>query len=259
MGLSFNECMTDSLWNPSPNCPTLFALLMPRQLLTHEPVQPHISRLLPVFFPSFGGFIMLSNGRFVTYGVSNRATWPTFMYINQSRLAREPKSLNNFRPTLERFGACLCGKHFACRFTTCSCLKQDYAAMEGDEDPCKPLAAKTTPNMIPQKVARRRFIIRQNSVRHFRSGRKFVFIAHFYLQILTSFRSTRGINFGRKQTQSSARRPLLDFASLLPLRLVMLAFALRGVQLTRFKKYANPSSSIISKVILHHSLYQTEH
>ncbi|KAL6825186.1 hypothetical protein V8C40DRAFT_287656 [Trichoderma camerunense] len=41
---------------------------------------------------------------------------------------------------------------------------------EGDEDPCKPLAAKATPKMIPQKVARRRFIIRQNSVRRFGLG-----------------------------------------------------------------------------------------
>ncbi|KAJ4858217.1 core histone h2A/H2B/H3/H4 domain-containing protein [Trichoderma breve] len=43
---------------------------------------------------------------------------------------------------------------------------------EGDEDLCKPLAAKATPKMIPQKAARRRFIIRQNSVRRFGPGTK---------------------------------------------------------------------------------------
>ncbi|PKK55031.1 hypothetical protein CI102_331 [Trichoderma harzianum] len=42
---------------------------------------------------------------------------------------------------------------------------------EGDEDPCKPLAATATRKVILQKVARRRFTIRQNSVRRFRAGR----------------------------------------------------------------------------------------
>ncbi|KAL7798802.1 hypothetical protein V8C43DRAFT_303284 [Trichoderma afarasin] len=43
---------------------------------------------------------------------------------------------------------------------------------EGDEDLCKPLATKVTPKVIPQKVTRRRFIIRQNSVRRFGPGTK---------------------------------------------------------------------------------------
>ncbi|KAM6484676.1 hypothetical protein HDV62DRAFT_404463 [Trichoderma sp. SZMC 28011] len=41
---------------------------------------------------------------------------------------------------------------------------------EGDEGLCKPLATKATRKMILQKVARRRFTIRQNSVRRFRAG-----------------------------------------------------------------------------------------
>ncbi|KAL6822807.1 hypothetical protein J3E69DRAFT_381943 [Trichoderma sp. SZMC 28015] len=42
--------------------------------------------------------------------------------------------------------------------------------MEGDENPCKPLAAKETRKMIPQKVARWQFAIRRNARPRLRSG-----------------------------------------------------------------------------------------
>lgn len=54
--------------------------------------------------------------------------------------------------------------------------------MEGDEDPCKPLAAKETRKMTSQKIARWQFAIRRNARRRLRSGCKFMFIALFLLK-----------------------------------------------------------------------------